>query len=198
MEKRIIKFRVYIPKIKTWLEEITIDNRGLIGVSYDHLNESLHDSYVIDQWDGESVHRVWMEDGEENSEVALPLLAGEEWFWIEDKHCEVMQFVGFKGYIGEYTRSHKHRNEVELYEGDIVEAMSEGSKGTFVIKFREGHHPGWILYPAYQANKMWSIHPSDLGREKGDFYDDLKRIGNIHDNPELLTSIQNQTSSIES
>lgn len=33
---------------------------------------------------------------------------------------------------------------------------------------------------------MFSIHATDIGREKGEYFDDLKRIGNIHDNTELV------------
>ena len=40
-----------------------------------------------------------------------------------------------------------------------------------------------MLYPAFQGGKMWSIA---FGIHNGVYYDDLKRIGNIHENPELL------------
>lgn len=93
------------------------------------------------------------------------------------------EYIGVYGYEGKYEK--RHRNEVRLFEGDVVEAMSQGVKGTFVITFRGSSEPKWILYPAYQSRIMWSIHASDAGREKGNYYDDLCRIGNIHDNPEL-------------
>jgi hypothetical protein len=94
------------------------------------------------------------------------------------------QYIGVKGYEGDYEN--RHKNEVKLFEGDIVEAMSEGLKGTFVVKFRNEAQPTFMLFPAWQGGKMWSIAASDVGRAKGDYYDDLKRIGNIHDNPELI------------
>lgn len=96
----------------------------------------------------------------------------------------VGQSIGIKGYTGEFKD--RHNNEVKLFEGDIVEAWSEGSKGTFVIVFRNESAPMWLLYPNWQSGKHWNIHGSDLGRAKGDYYDDLRRVGNIHDNPELL------------
>lgn len=99
-----------------------------------------------------------------------------------------MQYIGVKGYVGDYKD--RRNNEVELYEGDIVEAMSEGSKGTFIIHFRNEASPCFILYPAWQHGKTWSIHGSDIGRDKGDYYDDLKRIGNIYENPELSSTLQ--------
>lgn len=90
----------------------------------------------------------------------------------------VGQFIGVKGYKGEYNE--RHNNEVDLYEGDIVEAWSEGSKGRFIIKMRIEATPSFILYPAWQSSKMWGIAASDLGRKKEDYYDDLKVIGNVH------------------
>lgn len=105
----------------------------------------------------------------------------------EDKERYTLnQYIGVKGYVGDYKK--RHQNEVMLFEGDIVEAMSEGAKGTFVIKFRQDSQPTFILYPAWQSKKLWSIAASDLGRKKGDYYDDLRLIGNIHENPELLNA----------
>lgn len=101
----------------------------------------------------------------------------------------VGQYIGVKGYVGEYEK--RHKNEVKLFEGDIVEAMSEGSKGTFVITYRTESSPMWLLYPNWQERKHWNIHGSDLGRDKGDYFDSLKVIGNIHENPELLTQHKN-------
>lgn len=80
----------------------------------------------------------------------------------------------------------RHQNEVELYEGDIVEAKSEGTTGTFEIWWRQAANPSFILFPAYQSNRIWSISASDLGRKPGDYYDELRLLGNIHDNPELI------------
>lgn len=72
---------------------------------------------------------------------------------------------------------------VELYEGDIVEAWSEGSRGTFVIKLRQEAQPAYMLYPAFQSGKMWSI---SFRKIKDIYFDDLKIIGNIYQTPELL------------
>lgn len=110
-------------------------------------------------------------------------------------HETVGQHIGLKGYKGDYDN--RRYNEVELYEGDIVEAMSEGSKGTFVITWRQESSPGYILFPAWQSRKMWHIHASCLGRKEGDYYDDLKLIGNIHDNPELLTPLKGERINME-
>lgn len=103
--------------------------------------------------------------------------------WHEVMPETVGQYIGLKGYKGDYED--RRNNEVELFEGDVVEAMSEGSKGVFTIKWRQESSPCFILFPAWQSKIMWSIHGDNVGRKDGDYYDDLKRIGNIHDNPEL-------------
>lgn len=113
---------------------------------------------------------------------------GERMYVYEVIPDTVGQYIGGKGYTGTYTA--RQENMVDLYEGDIVEAMSEGSKGVFIMWYRQEGNPSWILYPNWQSKKYWSIAFSNIGNNskiKGDcFYDDLKIIGNIHDNPELI------------
>lgn len=53
---------------------------------------------------------------------------------------------------------------IELYEGDIVEAWSEGTLAKFTIKWRQESSPGFILYPSWQDRQMWHIHGSKLNR----------------------------------
>lgn len=103
-------------------------------------------------------------------------------YWIDPK--TIGQYIGVRGYIG--TTQHKVDLEVKLYEGDIVEAWSEGSRATFTITWRNESAPCFILFPAWQGPKSWSIHGSDVGRKKGDYYDSLRVLGNIHDHPELI------------
>ncbi len=100
----------------------------------------------------------------------------------------VGQHIGIKGYKGEYET--RKENEVKLFDGDIVEARSEGCRGIFIIQFRQESAPGFILFPAWQGGQMWQIHGLDIGRQPGDYYDNLCVIGNIHDNPELIQKQQ--------
>lgn len=102
--------------------------------------------------------------------------------FIEVNPETICQAIGVKGFVGE--RKIKPEVEVELFEGDVVEAWSEGYQGIFMIWFRNGGAPTFILYPAWRDGRFWSVHASDLGRQQGDYFDNLKLLGNVFDNPE--------------
>ncbi len=99
-----------------------------------------------------------------------------------------MQSIGGYGYTGEYKD--RMDNLQLLFEGDIVEAWSQGSKGTFIIKKRMKGSPAYMLYPAFQSEKFWNISFSQILKRRGRFiyYDSLRIIGNIYETPELIPS----------
>jgi phage uncharacterized protein TIGR01671 len=84
--------------------------------------------------------------------------------------------------VGQYTGM-RDKNGVGIYEGDIVEAWSQGIKGRGEIKQRNDGL--WIFYPAWQSKRFWGLMPSLDGTA------DVEVIGNIHDNPELLDGGEN-------
>lgn len=79
--------------------------------------------------------------------------------------------------IGQFTGMYD-KNCKEIYEGDIVEAWSEGVKAIGQVAQRNDGL--WLLYPAWQHDKFWYFFPNGNGA------DDVEVIGNIYDNKELL------------
>ena len=56
------------------------------------------------------------------------------------------------------------KNGKRIYEGDIVEAWSQGSKARGVIEQRiDGH---WIMYPCWQNSEMWYLMPNNNGKTR--------------------------------
>ena len=70
------------------------------------------------------------------------------------------------------------KNGKEIFEGDIVSAMSEGYKAIGVVKRRiDGY---WLMYPAWQNGQSWKL----VVNEQGDT--DVEIIGNKFEHPHLL------------
>lgn len=65
-----------------------------------------------------------------------------------------------------------------IWENDIVEAWSQGSKATG--KVRQRIDGLWFMYPAWQKQEFWGLCPNN------DRETTVEVIGNIFDNPELL------------
>lgn len=76
----------------------------------------------------------------------------------KDGHVEIMQYTGLKD-----------KNGVEIYEGDIVRA--KGKEGTFNVT---------VNWEQDNCSAGWSL--SSIGWYK----EELKVIGNIYENPELV------------
>lgn len=177
MNREII-FNAWIPALEYMIEGVAVGNGGTIGFPSD--DEGLYEALKAKGFDPDEDNIPdWLYD------------TGEDWYHItEDPYFILLQFIGVKD-----------KNDNQIFEGDIVEAWSAGSKGVFEIKWRQGGAPMWLLYPNFQHREHWHIHATEYGngkilidvsgkitgKNKVGFYDDgLEVIGNIYENPELL------------
>ncbi|HFI0514128.1 TPA: YopX family protein [Streptococcus suis] len=74
-------------------------------------------------------------------------------------------------------------NGKEIFEGDVIVAMSQGVKATGEVKRRiDGY---WLMYPSFQNREFWHIVENVDTGETG-----VEIIGNIYQNPELLEEVE--------
>lgn len=75
------------------------------------------------------------------------------------------------------------KNGKEIFEGDIIVAMSQGVKAIGEVKRRiDGY---WLMYPAWQHGELWHIVENVDTGETG-----VEVIGNIYENPELVDELE--------
>lgn len=96
----------------------------------------------------------------------------ERTLYLDDDDTILMQYTGLKD-----------KNGVEIFEGDVIVAMSQGVKAIGEVKRRiDGY---WLMYPSWQHGEFWHIVENVDTGETG-----VEVIGNIYENHELLESVE--------
>lgn len=106
-------------------------------------------------------------------ELGYALDGFEDYFgrsYFKDNPSFLMQYTGLKD-----------RNGVDVYEGDIVE-YNDGVKVNVI--FKDGCFCGYDGYAASSDEAYTLLVPEETPFKSFDF--EIKVIGNIHENPEIL------------
>lgn len=114
--------------------------------------------------------RAWDEDSQKMNGNVEIYIAKDKTIEVrpKDDKTSVMQSTGLFD-----------KNDKEIFEGDIVVAMSQGVKAIGEVKRRiDGY---WLMYPAWQHGEFWHIVKNVDTGETG-----VEIIGNIYENPELV------------
>lgn len=76
----------------------------------------------------------------------------------------------------------RDKNGKRIWENDIVEAWSQGSRAIGTVKQRVDGL--WIMSPAWQNHEFWELKPNSNGETT------VEVLGNAFDNPELLQEVR--------
>jgi uncharacterized phage protein (TIGR01671 family) len=89
---------------------------------------------------------------------------------LSDPNMEVMQYTGLKD-----------KNGTKIYEGDIVKVTERENPMSWIAQVKNIGWSGYRLVSVEQSN--WFTNET--------YKEQLEVIGNIYENPELLTTISN-------
>lgn len=85
--------------------------------------------------------------------------------------------------VGQFTGLHD-KNGKEIYEGDVIKVITFGfDPEKFIIEIKYGCSGGVLGFHLANGRSLFYFGQSDYSR-----LDDTTIIGNIHDNPELLSN----------
>ena len=156
---RQIKFRAWIPQIKTMLHNVTV-YPDMIGLDAGDFEGSLPMEYSFDG------SEIWCHE-EDKEGILMTVLEGEDWVFLEEGQFHLMQFTGLMD-----------KNGKEIYEGDIVRitAGEEWQGMRELDKMCPVKYVGASFCPVDKDDSCY-----DFG-----MIEEIEVIGNIYETPELL------------
>lgn len=175
MNKREIKFRAFLPKAGIMLEGVMVYHlSSLVSVDYEQVKEAVENKgLVLD--DDES---ICTKDGEK----LMELMIGDDWFFIKEEDVIIMQFSDMIA-----------KDEVDIYEGDIIEIINEDNETVRVVceygTARRVMNGGtevdiqgfYLKLP--NGLKTFPIVNNYLGKHDLEI---MSVVGNIYENPDLI------------
>ena len=178
--KRKIEFKAWIPALNMFLTGFTIHQRSeMIGIHADDLEEQLAaKGYEID--DNGDVRVI--NDTEDEDLPALPstsFLCGEDYYWY-DKEFELCQYADLLD-----------TENAPIFEGHILTIpefyetpeMTHTNFINWVVVFKHG------TFTLENNTHKSEIGESTLHQEYESYDGNFRVIGNIYENPELLTNL---------
>ncbi len=160
--KREIKFNAFIPALGIMLQNVTV-YPDMIGVSADELEKALKaKNEKLRICDG----GIYLID-DDHYDLVMSLLCGDDWYWIENNNCDVLQFSGYKDSNGN-----------DLFVGHLLSPMTKYI-GPMEIVIEDG-----AFYCKHKYNRwglLSRLFDSDIRKIYSPFV-----IGSVYENPELL------------
>jgi hypothetical protein len=160
---REIKFRAWIPALNIMVYDVDVYADGRIGFDYEKImKEVLEKGFYFDKDSGNVLASDYFEDGE-TATALCHFLYDDDYIWFEKPDYILMQYTGLH----------------VIYEGDIPETKDIALWCNDCKSFQ------WFWI--YEGKRVCHNCEGDFQFDEiDDFYEELKIIGNIYENEELI------------
>jgi len=167
-------FKAFIPSLNITLDRITLYPDGNIGIDADYFTSMLTESTKKLKWHGDEEVYEYNEKEEAYSPVALSVLIGDDWLWIQPSDYILKydkQPISIQPKINSEELAHKSFDIVNSYHPHLVETeirdmihelhqlwlnSSRESEPSDLLKlFRETVMRSQIVFPETDEDVKW-------------------------------------------